>query len=130
MGDSKPPLSKKKEFVEHTLSSIDLIKMLIYTGVCACSVAHSCLTAQPMDCNPPVSSVHGISQARILEQVPISFSGDLPDPGIEPASFASPALAGGCHLGSPCIPTHAHMYLFTFYFELILNLLKSLNFLK
>ena len=28
----------------------------------------------PMDCNPPGSSVHGISQARILEWVAISFS--------------------------------------------------------
>ena len=27
-----------------------------------------------MDCGPPGSSVHRISQARILEQVPISFS--------------------------------------------------------
>ena len=34
-----------------------------------------------------------ISQARILEQLP--SSGDLPDPGVEPASLASPALAGG-----------------------------------
>ena len=28
----------------------------------------------PMDCNPPSSSVHGISQTRILEWVAISFS--------------------------------------------------------
>ena len=44
-----------------------------------------------MDCSPPGSSVYGISQGRILEWVAISFSWDLPDPGIEPAS---PALAG------------------------------------
>ena len=31
----------------------------------------------PMDCSPPGSSVHGISQARILEWVTISFSRDL-----------------------------------------------------
>ena len=30
------------------------------------------------------SSVHGISQARILEWVAISFSGDLPNPGNKP----------------------------------------------
>ena len=40
------------------------------------------------------SSVHGIFQARILEWVAISFSSDLPDPGIEPMSLASPTLAG------------------------------------
>ena len=39
-----------------------------------------------MDCSPLASSVHGILQARILECVAISFSRDLPDPGIEPRS--------------------------------------------
>ena len=28
----------------------------------------------PMDCNPPGSSVHGILQARVLEWVAICFS--------------------------------------------------------
>ena len=37
-------------------------------------------------CSPPGSSVHGILQARILEWIAISFSRDLPDPGIEPRS--------------------------------------------
>ena len=42
---------------------------------CTCSVAHSCLTfCDLMDCSPPGFSVHGISQARILEWVAISFS--------------------------------------------------------
>ena len=36
----------------------------------------------PMDCSPPGSSVHGISQARILEWVAISFSRELPHPGM------------------------------------------------
>ena len=45
------------------------------------------LTAcNPVDCSPPGSSVHGILQARILEWVAISFSGDLLNPGIEPRS--------------------------------------------
>ena len=41
-----------------------------------------------MDCSPPGSSIHGISQARILEWVAISSLGRLPDPGIEPKSPA------------------------------------------
>ena len=41
-----------------------------------------------MDSSPPGSSVHGISQARILEWVAISFSRESPDPGIKPASPA------------------------------------------
>ena len=40
--------------------------------------------AIPMDCSLPASSVHGFLQARILECVDTSFSGDLPDPEIEP----------------------------------------------
>ena len=36
----------------------------------------------PMDCSPPGSSVHGISQARILEWVAISYSrGSFPTQG-------------------------------------------------
>ena len=46
-----------------------------------------------MDYSPTGSSVHGIFQARILEWVAFSFSGDLPDLGIKPMSLASPALA-------------------------------------
>ena len=42
---------------------------------CVCSVTQSCPTlCDPMDCSPPGSSVHGISQASILEWAAISFS--------------------------------------------------------
>ena len=37
-------------------------------------------------CSLPGSSVHGILQVRILEWGVISFSRDLPDPGIKPSS--------------------------------------------
>ena len=47
-----------------------------------------------MDCSLPVSSVPGILQARILEQVTIPTHWDLSDPGIKLASLVSPALAG------------------------------------
>ena len=47
----------------------------------------------PMDCSPPGSSIHGIPQARIREWVAISFSGDLPEPGIKPGSPALQADA-------------------------------------
>ena len=56
-------------------------------------VTQSCPTlCDPMDYSQPGSSVHGISQARILDWVAISFSRGSFDLGIEPAS---PALAGG-----------------------------------
>ena len=42
---------------------------------CCCLVAKLCLTlCDPTDCSLPGVSVHGISQARILESVSISFS--------------------------------------------------------
>ena len=38
-------------------------------------VAQSCLTlSDPMSCSPPGSSIHGISQARVLEWVAVAFS--------------------------------------------------------
>jgi len=41
---------------------------------CCCLVTQLCLTlCDPVDCSPPGSSVYGISQARILEWVAISF---------------------------------------------------------
>ena len=41
---------------------------------CMCVRAQLCLThCNPMDCSPWGSSVHGISQARLLEQVAISY---------------------------------------------------------
>ena len=65
---------------------------------CSCSGAKLCLTlSDPMDYSPSGSSVHGIFQARILEQIAISYSrgSPRPDSGIESASLESPALAGG-----------------------------------
>ena len=42
---------------------------------CCCLAAKLCPThCDPMACSPPGYSAHGISQARILEWVPISFS--------------------------------------------------------
>ena len=60
-------------------------------GLCCCLkvVTQSCPTlCDPMNCNPPGSSVHGNLQARILEWVAIPFSRDVPNPGTEPKSAA------------------------------------------
>ena len=42
-----------------------------------------------MDCS---FTVHGILQTRILTGLPYHPPGDLPDPGIKPASLVSPEL--------------------------------------
>ena len=90
--------------------------------VCACvpicartlQVAQSSLSlCDPMDCSPapPGSSIHGISQARILEWLPSPTPGDRPDPGIEPLSLPPLGLEVESlplpHLGSP-IETCTH----------------------
>ena len=55
----------------------------------------SCLTlCDPMDCSLPVSSVCDDSPSKTTE-LPCPPPGDLPDPGIKPASLMSPSLAGG-----------------------------------
>ena len=69
---------------------------------CCCLVAKLCPTlCNFMDCSPPGSSIHVISQARILEWVTISYSKGSSWPRIKPMSLA---LASSSlplsHLGS------------------------------
>ena len=53
------------------------------------------LLCNPMDCNSPGSSAHGILQARILDWVAILPPGDLLGPVVESAFPMAPALVGG-----------------------------------
>ena len=56
-----------------------------------------------MDCRLPGSSIHWILQAGILEcwsALSCPPTGDLHNPGIEPMSIISPALAGGFFITS------------------------------
>ena len=62
----------------------------------------------PMDRHLLGSSVHEILQARILEWVAFPLPGDLPDPGIEPVSRMSPALAGGFFTTGATWEAHIH----------------------
>ena len=60
------------------------------------SVTQSSLTlCDPMDCSLPGSSVHGILQEEYWSGLPFPLPGDLPNPGIELKSLASPALQVG-----------------------------------
>ena len=64
--------------------------------MCVCTCTQLCLTFyNPMDHNPPGSSVHRVSQERIMEWLPFPPSGYFLNPGIESVSLVSPALAGG-----------------------------------
>ena len=53
------------------------------------------VSAQPMDYSLTDNSVYGIFQARILVWTGLAYPppGDLPNPGIKPASLKSLALA-------------------------------------
>ena len=69
--------------------------LLVCMGVCV-KPLHSGLTlCSLMDCSPLFGLLcHGSLQARMLSGLPFPPPGDLPDPGIEPASLLSPELAG------------------------------------
>ena len=82
---------------------------LVNASQCMCML--SCLvvwnSSWSMDCSPPRSSVHGISQARILEWVAISFSKGIfltqrSNPRLLHWQLGSLPLS---HLGSPVLLT-------------------------
>ena len=53
------------------------------------------ILCNPIDCSPPGSSVHGISQVTILERVAIPFSRGSSQSSDWILSLTSPALTGG-----------------------------------
>ena len=57
---------------------------------------HSCLIlCSPVDCSLPVPLSLGTSRQEYWSRLPCPPPGDLHIPGIKPASFMCPALAGG-----------------------------------
>ena len=56
------------------LCSFTCLAKILSMSLCVCMPAQSCPTLyDPIDCGPPVSSVHGIFQARKLKWVAISY---------------------------------------------------------
>ena len=95
--------------------------MCICVCVCVCACAHCCSVAKfclilrdPMDCNPPRSSVPGISRQECWSGLPFPPPGDVPYPEIEPSS---PTLAGRFFTTEPTgkLGTLECMYLFIFF---------------
>ena len=70
--------------------------------MCACSVF---ATTWTVALQAPVSL--GFSRQEYWDRLPFPISRDLPDPGIKPASLASPALAGYFFTALPGKP---HIY--------------------
>ena len=70
--------------------------------VCVCVHAQSSPTlCDLMDCQAPLSLK--FSRQEYWSRFPFPPPGDLPDPGIEPVYFVSPALAGGFFTTGPRI---------------------------
>ena len=66
---------------------------LVDSRACTKSLQSGLTLWDPRDCGRPGPSVRGISQARRLEWAAMPSCTGFPDPGIEPTSTASPALA-------------------------------------
>ena len=68
--------SRRNQHFQEARSAHPVIPISSVNPPCCdcCLVAKSCSTlCNPMDCSPPGPSMHGTSQARILERVAISF---------------------------------------------------------
>ena len=59
-------------------------------SMCACSIVPDSATLWTVICQAPLSM--GFSRQEYYSRLPFPPPGDLPDPGIEPASPVSPAL--------------------------------------
>ena len=58
-----------------------------------CVLSRGLSLCDPMDGVPPGSSVHGFSRQEYWSGLPFPTPGGLPNPGVEPESLTSPALA-------------------------------------
>ena len=68
--------------------------MCVCVCVCMlCSFVFNSASPWTVACQAPLSM--GFPQQEYWSRLPFPSPGDLPDPGIKPVSFASPALAGG-----------------------------------
>ena len=97
---------------KYPCSPFQLIPML-------CLVVQWCLAlCNPMDCNPPGSSVHGDSRGKNTGVEDTPPPGDLPSPGIK---LRSPALQGDSLLSEPPIQPCLDFFFLRVNFILFLN---------
>ena len=83
--------------------------MCLYACVHA-KLLQSCLTLVTLwtvACQAPLSL--GFSRQEYWSGLPCPPAGDLPDPGIKPASPMSPAVAGGFFTSRAAWEAHAYM---------------------
>ena len=94
------------------------ICILAHVCVCACVRMHaqSCLTLyNPMDCSQPGFSLMGFSRQEHWSGLPFPPPGELPHPGIKPAS---PVFVGGLFTTETIPPTPTAFYTVFYNFKL------------
>ena len=84
--------------------------MYIHMCVCVCVPSHVqfFVTLWPEACQALLSME--FSRQEDWSGLPFSTPGDLPKPGIEPASLVTLALAGGFFTAAPHMDIHIHMH--------------------
>ena len=99
----EPPQQTTVIFFKDVNSEKWQICFLYHDSMCVCSVTQLCPTLyNPIDCGPPGSSVHGISQARIWEWFDIFSSRGSSQPrGWKLRLLSLLSLAGGFFTTEP-----------------------------
>ena len=90
----------------------------IYIFVCAVAsvVSNSLQTYGTVACRAPLFM--GFSRQEYCSGLPSPPPGDLPEPGMEPVSLASPALAGGFFITSA---TSEAIYVYSFFKNILFH---------
>ena len=94
-------VTDRKEGGDHQGMTVVCITMSVCLCVCTC--ARVCVQSCPPLCDSmdrlahqtPLSMSMGFSRQQYLSGLPLPPPGDLPNPGTESVTLASPALAGG-----------------------------------
>ena len=74
--------------VQQSESAIHIYEVVLVTKSCP-------TLCDPLDCSCQAPLSMGFPRQEYWNGLPFPLPGDLPEPGIEPVSLPSPALAGG-----------------------------------
>ena len=92
----EPTLMSSSEVTAYAMT------LCVCVHVCLCLVAQSYPTlCDPMDCSLQAPLSMGFPRQEYWHELPFPSSGDLPDPGTEPVSPVTPALAADYSLPVP-----------------------------
>ena len=87
--------------ISYVTAGEKLLYFPVYTCTCALLLSRVQLSAASQTVAHQASLSMGFPRQEYWSGLPFPPPGDLPDPGIEPASLVSPALAGGFVMTAP-----------------------------